>query len=91
MTDIERKMADLAQRFATRAVEEREALTGSLASGDRAAIVERAHRLAGIAGMYGHPLITDAALALEASAERGLAMEASGQRLLDLLSGLESA
>jgi HPt (histidine-containing phosphotransfer) domain-containing protein len=91
MTDIERKMAELAARFADRADEERAAFTASLAAGDHAAIAARAHRLAGIAGMYGHPLITEAALALEAAAEEGHAMDAEAQRLLELLAALKSS
>tara|TARA_R110002072_G_scaffold116942_3_gene247627 strand:+ start:16348 stop:16623 length:276 start_codon:yes stop_codon:yes gene_type:complete len=91
MTDIERKMAELAARFAARADEERAAFTASLAAGDRTAIAARAHRLAGIAGMYGHPLITEAALALEAAAEEGHAMDAEAQHFLALLAGLQAS
>ena len=54
-------------------------------------VAARAHRLAGIAGMYGHPLITEAALALEAAAELGEPMEEPGQRLIALLAALESS
>lgn len=91
MTDIERKMAELAARFAARAGEERVAFAASLAAGDRTGVAARAHRLAGIAGMYGHPLITEAALALEAAAEEGHAMDAEAQRLLELLAALKSS
>ena len=91
MTDIERKMAELAARFAARAGEERAAFMVSLATGDCTGVAARAHRLAGIAGMYGHPLITEAALALEAAAELGEPMDEPGQRLIALLAALESS
>lgn len=89
MIDIQSKMSQLAARFAARAVEERKAFAASLASGDRASVAERAHRLAGIAGMCGHPQITEAALALEAAAEEGRAMDAEGRCLLEQLAAIE--
>ena len=85
MTDIDSRMSELAARFAARAADERDALAVSLSSGDREEVAERAHKLAGIAGMFGHPEITKAALAVEAAAEEGRPMGAEGRQLLDLL------
>lgn len=91
MTDIETKISGLAARFAARAVEERRALTASLAAGDRATIAERSHKLAGIAGMLGYSRIGEAALALERAAEEGHPMNAEARRLIARLASLENS
>jgi len=88
MTEIDSRMSELAARFAARAADEREVLAASLASGDREEVAERTHKLAGVAGMFGHPEITKAALAVEAAAEQGRPMDVEGRHLLDLLAAL---
>ncbi|KLE34610.1 Hpt domain-containing protein [Aurantiacibacter luteus] len=63
------KMAELSARFAAQAGVTRERLAAQRE--DRAAIVAEAHKLAGIAAMFGQPAIGVAALALEERAESG--------------------
>lgn len=82
------KLAELSQRFRLRAADEHRAIAGALADGDRATIAERAHKLAGNAGMFGHPEITEAALELENAAESDADMSAPAKRLLGLLAAL---
>ena len=86
---LQRKMADLAARFAASAGEYRSALTTALEADDRANIVHHAHRLAGIAPMLGHPAIGEAAARLEESAKAGdYAPDAAAlDRLLARLNG----
>ena len=82
-------MAELTARFAARAAEERTTLEHELATGDRAAVQFRAHKLAGLGAMFGHPAIGEAALALEAAAEHGDDMAGPAARLDTLLASLE--
>lgn len=82
------KLAELSQRFVDRAADERAAIEQGLADGDRPAIAWRAHTLAGNAGMFGHPDISAAALALEEAAENGGELEPLASRLLRLLAAL---
>lgn len=86
MTALESKVAELAARFAARAPEERTAIANALAIGDTAALIERAHKLAGVAGMFGHADIGAAALALE---ETALAGKDYSQRVALLLALLD--
>ena len=83
MTSAEDKLAHLATRFAARAVDERLELAAALAADDREAMQTRAHKLAGVAAMFGHPAIGEAALALELAAE-------SGEPLVDLAMQLDN-
>jgi len=85
MTALEAKMAELAARFTARAAEERAALAAELAAGNRAQIQFRAHKLAGLGALFGHPAISEAALALEAAAEQGKDMTGQAARLDELL------
>ena len=62
-------MAELSARFARQAGEYREELLGADRAGDRTAVRDRAHKLAGIAPMLGHPDIGSAALELEEAIE----------------------
>lgn len=71
MTPLEERIAALAAKFAARAPEERAALAQAIEAGDEAALIERAHKLAGIAGMFGHHAIGEAALAVEEAALAG--------------------
>jgi HPt (histidine-containing phosphotransfer) domain-containing protein len=86
VTALESKLADLAARFAARAPEERAAIADALATADNAALIQRAHKLAGIAGMFGHADIGAAALALE---ETALAGKDYSQRVALLLALLD--
>ena len=90
MTALEAKMAELAARFTARAGEERAALAADLAAGNRAEVQFRAHKLAGLGAMFGHPAIGEAALALEAAAERGEDMTFAAARLDELLGQLDA-
>ena len=78
-------MAELARRFASRAEEERAALATAREQGDRDALRDRAHKLAGIAAMFGFPAVGESALALELAAENGEDVEPSALALEALL------
>lgn len=85
MTDLDSKIAALASRFAERMPRERAAIADALSAGDRETLIDRAHKLAGIAGMFGRPDIGTVALELE---QRLLAHDdhiEEAERLLDLL------
>lgn len=86
--ELEAKMAELAARFDARAPEERAALRAAVAKDDRAAVAARAHKLAGIAGMFGRPEIGAAALNLEEVAESDADMTQAADRLDALLAAL---
>ena len=88
MTSLQQKIAELSARFAARAADERDAIADALQTGDRAAIIDRAHKLAGIAGMFGHSKVGEAALALEQAALAGEDCTATGDALLEQLSAL---
>lgn len=81
-------MAELAARFTARAAEERLAMAAELAAGNRAEVQFRAHKLAGLGAMFGHPEVGEAALALETAAEHGADMTGPAARLDALLAGL---
>jgi HPt (histidine-containing phosphotransfer) domain-containing protein len=85
VTALESKLAELAARFAARAPAERAAIASALAASDRAELVDRAHKLAGIAGMFGHSAIGAAALAVEEAALAGEDCSRQGAALLELL------
>jgi HPt (histidine-containing phosphotransfer) domain-containing protein len=88
VSTIESKLAELAARFAARAPAMRAAIAAALAAGDTPAVIEGAHKLAGIAGMFGHADIGDAALALEDAAMTGADCAEHGAALLALLDNL---
>ncbi|MGN6499300.1 MAG: Hpt domain-containing protein [Tsuneonella sp.] len=88
MTPLENRLAELAGRFAARAPQERDAIAAALAAGDAATVVDRAHKLAGIAGMFGHADVGAAALALEEAVRAGGDGAAEGARLIGLLGAL---
>ena len=88
MTELEGRMAQLSARFAARAPEERAALADALENADCTALADRAHKLAGIAGMLGHPGISDAALALEEALISGRDYRPLATELLARLSSL---
>ncbi len=88
MTPLEARMAELAARFTARAGEERMAIAAALAANDRATLRDRAHKLAGIAGMMGHDAIGRAALALEETVESGGDPAAAARQLTAMLDAL---
>lgn len=71
MSAIKQKLAELSARFAAQAPQHRADLAAALASDDRAALRHLAHKLAGNAGMFGHPAISEAASDLEIACEVG--------------------
>ena len=89
MNPLDAKLAELGARFDARAGDERTSLADALAAGDRAAIAQQAHRLAGIAGMFGREEVGTAALDLEAAAEAGADMADAAARLDGLLASLQ--
>ena len=82
------KMAELSARFAARAADERAGLLAAVERGDRLAIETQAHKLAGIAQMFGHPEIGDAAARLEEAAIAGEDVTPAATRLDRLLVAL---
>jgi HPt (histidine-containing phosphotransfer) domain-containing protein len=87
VSGIESKLAELAARFAARAPAERAAIAEALAAGDNPAVIDRAHKLAGIAGMFGHREIGEAAFALE---DAVLAQRDCAKPAADLLALLDA-
>lgn len=83
-------LAELSARFRERAPAARAAMTSALDGNDRAAVVDIAHKLAGSAGMFGHPEIGLAAAELEEAARSGADMDGAARRLLALLAQLNS-
>jgi HPt (histidine-containing phosphotransfer) domain-containing protein len=88
VSDLEIRMAQLSARFAARAADERAALNQRVTAGDRAGVQDRAHKLAGIAAMFGHPDVGEAALALELAAEAGDPIGPAAARLDTLLAAI---
>ncbi|WP_158586803.1 Hpt domain-containing protein [Aurantiacibacter zhengii] len=84
------KMAQMAARFAARAGEHEAALRAAIAAEDREAMASQAHRLAGIAGMFGQPQIGEAAAHLEDLAEAGEDYLGAAELLSALLRDLET-
>ena len=82
------KLAELSARFRERAGCEREIIEEALARGDRAVLAERAHKLAGNAGMFGEAEIGAAALEMEEAAETGADVVEPAKRLVALLDAL---
>ena len=81
-------MAELSARFARQAGEYREELLRADSAGNRAAIRDRAHKLAGIAPMLGHPDVGVAALKLEEAVETQNDYRAAFARLEGLLAAI---
>ena len=85
MTPLETKMAELRARLAQRCRSEHAALLAAMDRNDREILIDRSHKLAGVAGMLGAPEIGDAALRLEESVLKGDPYEQDAMRLLTLL------
>lgn len=65
MTDIDRRLAELAERFAAQAGDAAASIEGSRARRDWPALSTACHSLAGRAGMFGYPDLGEAARAVE--------------------------
>jgi len=95
VSGLEDKLAEPRVRFQARAGDELAVIEAALANGDRPTIIDRAHKLAGIAGMFGYPEIGDAAFSLEQAAladeETGGALLPAGERLRTLLAALAAS
>ena len=85
MTPLETKMAELQARLAQRCRSEHAALRAAMDRNDRQILIDRSHKLAGMAGMLGASEIGHAALRLEESALKGDPYEQEAMRLLALL------
>ncbi|MWV27012.1 Hpt domain-containing protein [Aurantiacibacter rhizosphaerae] len=88
--ELEIRMAQMAARFAARAGEHEAALRAAVAADDREAIASQAHRLAGIAGMFGQSEIGEAAAWLEEVVKIDGDYLAASELLSALLRGLET-
>nr|WP_237489195.1 Hpt domain-containing protein [Tsuneonella aeria] len=82
---MDSRIAALASSFAERMPGERAAIANALSAGDRDTLIDRAHKLAGIAGMFGRSDIGTAALELEQRLLASTDYVEETERLLDLL------
>ena len=71
MTSDDAWLAPLRAKFASRLADDLDAFRGAEARGDTEAIIDRAHKLAGLAAMMGAPEVGEAALLLEETARSG--------------------
>lgn len=71
MSSDEDWLAPLRTKFAGRLAGEVEVLRTAWARRDRNTVIDRAHKLAGLAGMVGAPEVGEAALQLEETARSG--------------------
>ena len=84
------KMGALSARFAGQAAQHRADLAEACKAQDCDAVIAKAHKLAGIAPMFGHAAIGEAALALEDAAESGKLYDAEAAQLDALLARLQA-
>ena len=84
------KMDALASRFAGQAAQHRAELVEACQAQDCDAVIAKAHKLAGIASMFGYVAIGEAALALEETAESGEVYDAEAAQLDALLADLQA-
>lgn len=84
MSDFEAHLAALRGRFRARLAEEREQLRVALESDDRETLARVAHRLAGSAGTFGAPEISDAAARVEQCLDEG----GTGEEIAHLVGAL---
>ena len=79
MSDFDVRMAELRARLLVRCRDEHRAIEDAMRAEDRNTLIDRSHKLAGIAGMLGAPEIGEAALELEDAlrAERSYHAEAT--------------
>ena len=88
MTGLDARMAELRARLAQRCGNEHVAISAALAANDRETLQDRAHKLAGIAGMLGAPEVGHAALALEESLIAGQDFQEEATLLLARLAAV---
>lgn len=88
MIEPEQRMAEIAAKFAARLAEERAFWAVMPAHSDTGIIIDRAHKLAGLAGMVGAPEVGAAALRLEDAARAGGQFD---DELCDLVAAIERA
>jgi HPt (histidine-containing phosphotransfer) domain-containing protein len=86
MKDFHARMAELRARFAEEAEKDRERLIKALADDDRPTIRSIAHSMAGRAGLFGFPEVSEKAAALESALDNEPAqLRRSGDALLESL------
>ena len=87
MTDFADKMAELRQRFVARCPAWLEDLGAALDACDDQAVAALAHRIAGNAGMFGYPELSEVAAELENAAIDGDHQKVAtlGERLAGML------
>ncbi|NVD45934.1 Hpt domain-containing protein [Qipengyuania atrilutea] len=90
MDHLRAKMDALSARFAGQAEQHRAELAEACKARDCDAVIVKAHKLAGIAPMFGYTDIGEAALALEEAAESGEVYDAEAARLDSLLADLQA-
>lgn len=88
MTADDAWLAPLRAKFANRLGDELTAFRAAEARGDTEAIIDGAHKLAGLAGMLGSPALGEAALLLEETARSGAD---HGAALAALIAAIEEA
>lgn len=88
MTTGDEWLDPLRAKFAVRLASEANAFRA--VRDDRAEVIERAHKLAGIAGMLGAPTVGEAALALEEAARAGGDYAAAFSALIDAIEAARS-
>lgn len=94
MSDFDDRMAALRQSFVARAREARALLGRARAGNDHDVLRQTAHNLAGNAGIFGFPEVTDAARALEEALDEPVdtaALDTLVGTLDDRLAALDSA
>lgn len=87
MTRDDAWLEPLRAKFAERLVNERQEFCAAHARGDTGTIIDRAHNLAGLAGMLGAPEVGDAALQLEERARSGADYADEYEALLAVIAG----
>jgi HPt (histidine-containing phosphotransfer) domain-containing protein len=65
LSDMDARMAQLRERFRTRAADDRERIAAALDAGDLREIHRLAHALSGSAGVFGFPQVSEDAAAVE--------------------------
>lgn len=88
MSSDEDWLAPLRAKFAGRLAGEVEVLRTAWARRDRDTVIDRAHNLAGLAGMVGAPEVGEAALQLEETARSGADY---ASQLFQLIAAIERA
>ena len=88
MSPLDDKLSELRARFVRRSADEIAEIDRAMAERDRPALIERAHAIAGIAGLFGFGEIGTAAAELEEKGRAGGDVEAAAARLRAMLSAL---